>query len=104
MGTEDTRQSVFDEEGSRWNPKNWSKKGWLIAIAVFLVIIAAILIPVLVLEGLRKKSRYPEYSRLNYALTDTCALSSGLDAREYCGLICHDRLGNILLREVQLFS
>jgi len=103
MGTEDTRQSVFDEGGLSGTPRTGRKKRWLLAGAMLIVVIAAMLVPVLVLEGLQKKSKYPGHSRLNYGLIDTCVLSSGLNARQHYGLTCHDRLGHILLREVHLF-
>lgn len=57
-----------DGLASRRNPKNWSRKCWIIlAIAVVVVLILIIVIAVVV----SRDNRYPDYSKLNYGLVDT---------------------------------
>ena len=61
----------YGKEGaelSKRNPKNWSKRCWII-LAVALVIIAIIIIVVAVVVS--RANRYPDYSKLNYSLVDT---------------------------------
>lgn len=52
-----------------WKPRYWGKKTWAIVAAVVAVIlIIVIVVPV----KLSQANRYPNYSRLNYALADEC--------------------------------
>lgn len=52
--------------------KRWGKKVWFIGAAVIAVIIIAIVAAVVEVE---KKNKYPDYSKLNYSLADTCSFS-----------------------------
>jgi hypothetical protein len=52
-----------------WKPKYWRKTTWAIVIIIALIIIViVIVVPVKVTEA----NRYPNYSRLDYALADEC--------------------------------
>jgi hypothetical protein len=52
-----------------WDPRTWRKRIWAgIAAVVVIAIIAGVVAGVLV----SKANRYPNYSKLNYTLQDTC--------------------------------
>lgn len=62
---------------SRWNPKNWSRRIWLIvcsAIIVVVIVIVAAVVGVNATKNNSKSSSYPDYTKLNYTLLDTCEL------------------------------
>jgi hypothetical protein len=65
---------------SRSNPKSWSKKCWIIVAAV-LVIVLIIIIAVAVTVS--RANRYPDYSKLNYSLTDTYSGTGFFDNFDY---------------------
>ena len=59
--------------GARWNPKGWSRRSKVVAvIGVVVILFIIIVVPVAVVES--RDNRYPDYSKLNYQLTDTCRL------------------------------
>jgi hypothetical protein len=57
----------------------WSKKIWMM-IGVGIAIVIAIVIVVAVMVS--KKDRYPDYSKLNYSLAETCAYASPIQHPE----------------------
>lgn len=57
------------KSSSPTSPRNWGKRVW-IGVAAAVVIIIAVVVGVVV--GLRRPNTYPNYSKLNYALLDTC--------------------------------
>lgn len=62
---------IATQRGSKWNPRNWSLWTWLIAILVVVCALVAIIVGAVV--GSRDSgSSYPDYSRLTYAIKDTC--------------------------------
>ncbi len=75
--------SGFYEKGattSRRNPKNWSRKCWIIlAVCVIIIVIIVIVVAVVV----TRENRYPDYSTLNYSLVDTFSGSSFFDNFDY---------------------
>ncbi|KIW59157.1 hypothetical protein PV05_03630 [Exophiala xenobiotica] len=75
--------SGFYEKGattSRGNPKNWSRKCWIIlAVCVIIIVIIVIVVAVVV----TRENRYPDYSTLNYSLVDTFSGSSFFDNFDY---------------------
>lgn len=87
-GVETTSPSRFDpfddkyatSEGSRWNPKNWSKKA-LIGVAAGAVVLITAIIVVVFLEI--RSNTYPSYSRLTYALEDTYSGANFFDNFDY---------------------
>jgi hypothetical protein len=62
-----------DRERSRWNICGWSKKVWIIVsvIVVIVVVIVAVAAGVVVSQN-NEKNRYPDYTKLNYGLSETC--------------------------------
>ncbi|PYI35687.1 endo-1,3(4)-beta-glucanase [Aspergillus indologenus CBS 114.80] len=67
----------------RWyDPRGWStRKRLLVAAGIAIVIIIAVAVGAV--EGTKKSSSYPDYSRLNYELVDTYAGASFFDRFEY---------------------
>lgn len=65
---------AVDEEDTlapRWyEVKHWSKKVWLL-VGLGIAIIIAIIIVIAVVVS--RNNRYPNYSKLNYSLKETCA-------------------------------
>ena len=60
---------AYEQKQPWWNPKYWSKRTWAIVVpAVIVVLIVVIVTPVKVAEA----NRYPNYTRLDYSLADTC--------------------------------
>jgi hypothetical protein len=57
------------KSSSPTSPRNWGKRVW-IGVAAAAVIIIVVVVGVVV--GLRRSNTYPNYSKLNYALLDTC--------------------------------
>ncbi|KAK4575093.1 hypothetical protein LTR86_000945 [Recurvomyces mirabilis] len=66
--------------GSKWSPRNWSKKIWIIVGIVAAIIVAVIIIGAVVGT---QKSAYPDYSPLSYTLQDTFHGSSFFDNFDY---------------------
>lgn len=61
---------------SRRNPRNWSRKCWIIlALAIVIIIVVVVVVAVVV----TRENRYPNYSKLNYALVDTFSGTSFFD-------------------------
>jgi len=60
--------SELKRRSSPWSPKNWGLKRWAAAFLLVVVIIIAIVVPIEV----KKNTAYPNYSKLTYALKDTC--------------------------------
>lgn len=60
----------YEEVTEPWyKPKYWRKRTWAIVVAsIVAVVVIVIVVPVVV----TKKEKYPDYSRLNYTLTDSC--------------------------------
>lgn len=67
-------------EGSKWNPKNWSKITILAVIAAVAVIIAGIIVGAVI--GTRENA-YPDYSALTYTLEDTYSGTGFFDNFDY---------------------
>ncbi|KAG9250924.1 concanavalin A-like lectin/glucanase domain-containing protein [Emericellopsis atlantica] len=63
-----------------WNPRYWRKRVW-IAIAVILLIIIVIAVAVGVTQS--KSNKYPDYSALSYALSETYGGESFFDNFDY---------------------
>jgi hypothetical protein len=65
-----------DESGSRWNPANWTRRIWLIVVTAVVVVVVAIVGAVVGVRATQNNSggnsSYPDYSKLNYTLIDTC--------------------------------
>lgn len=52
-----------------WKPRFWRKRTWVIVGVIFaIILIIVIVVPVKVTEA----NRYPNYSKLDYALADEC--------------------------------
>jgi hypothetical protein len=69
-----------DESLSRRNPKNWSRRCWLILATVLIVVLTLIII---IAVAFSRANRYPNYSKLNYNLVDTYAGTSFFDNFNY---------------------
>lgn len=63
----DAKQTTLST-GSRWNPRNWSRRTIIIAIVAAVIIIVAIIVGAV--EG-TKQTAYPDYTKLTYTLQDT---------------------------------
>jgi heme/copper-type cytochrome/quinol oxidase subunit 2 len=64
---------------SAWNPRSWSRRIWLILVTIIIIIVVVIVATVVGIRATRnsghgKDDRYPNYTRLNYTLIDTCKL------------------------------
>ena len=60
---------AYAREESWWKPKYWRKRTWAIVVPVIIIVlIIVIVVPVKVTES----NRYPNYTRLDYSLADTC--------------------------------
>ncbi|KAI4863234.1 glycoside hydrolase family 16 protein [Hypoxylon rubiginosum] len=63
-----------------WNPRYWRKRIWAIVITIIVIIIViVIVVPVEV----AKANRYPDYTALNYTLSDTYTGTSFFDKFNY---------------------
>ena len=60
----------YHHEPRWWEVKHWGKKVW-IGIGVAVAIIIAIAVPVGITVD-RARNRYPNYTKLNYTLAETC--------------------------------
>ena len=56
-------------QGSRWNPKNWSRRTIILTGLGAIILLTAIIVGAV--EGVRA-NRYPDYFPINYSLQDTC--------------------------------
>lgn len=69
-----------EHAGSRWSPRNWSRK------AIVVAVVAAVLILIAIIVGAvlgTKANAYPNYSALNYSLQDTYSGTSFFDQFDY---------------------
>ncbi|KAI1504117.1 concanavalin A-like lectin/glucanase domain-containing protein [Biscogniauxia marginata] len=63
-----------------WKPKSWRKRTWaIVAVIVAIIIIIVVVVPVEV----TKANRYPNYSKLNYSLSDEYTGSTFFDKFDY---------------------
>ncbi|KAI0852360.1 glycoside hydrolase family 16 protein [Daldinia vernicosa] len=63
-----------------WNPRSWRKRTWaIVVVALIIIIIVAVVTPVEV----AKANRYPNYTKLNYALVDEYSGTSFFDKFNY---------------------
>jgi hypothetical protein len=69
-----------DRNLSKRNPKNWTRRCWVI-VAVPLLILLIIVIVVAVVVS--RDNRYPDYSKLNYNLVNTYSGTSFFDNFNY---------------------
>ncbi|KAI1824761.1 concanavalin A-like lectin/glucanase domain-containing protein [Xylaria intraflava] len=64
-----------------WNPRYWRRRSWEVAGAVAVVLlIIVIVVPV---ELVQRANRYPDYSKLNYAMADEYSGSTFFDNFNY---------------------
>jgi hypothetical protein len=73
----------WDSFRSPWDPRGWSRKIWLLLVGAVIVIVAAVVGGVVGSRARNNGPGYPDYSKLNYTLIDTCEWQSRL----YCGLL-----------------
>jgi hypothetical protein len=66
----------FDREDSYYHPwynfKYWGKRAWAAAVVVVVLIIVIVII---IAVEVTKKNAYPDYTELNYSLSETCKSS-----------------------------
>ncbi|KAI1639680.1 concanavalin A-like lectin/glucanase domain-containing protein [Biscogniauxia mediterranea] len=63
-----------------WKPKYWKKRTWaIVAVIAAIILVIVIVVPVEV----AKSNRYPNYSQLNYSLSDTYSGSTFFDNFDY---------------------
>jgi heme/copper-type cytochrome/quinol oxidase subunit 2 len=69
---------------SPWNPRTWSRRVWTILITAIVVIVIVVVATVVGVNATRNNNngpsgpdpnRYPNYTRLDYTLADTCELT-----------------------------
>ena len=65
---------------SRWNPRSWSKRAWIIAAVLAVLVLIAVIVGAV--EG-AKRDAYPTYTKLNYSLRDTYQGSNFFDNFDY---------------------
>jgi cell division protein FtsX len=56
----------------RWDVREWRKRTWALLIVGLIIIIVVIVVPV---EVVKNNNRYPDYTPLNYTISDTCTYS-----------------------------
>ncbi|KAI8623821.1 glycoside hydrolase family 16 protein [Xylariaceae sp. FL1651] len=70
----------YEDDEPWWKPRYWRRRTWVIVAAVIVVILViVIVVPVEV----TKANRYPNYSKLNYALKDEYSGSTFFDNFNY---------------------
>ncbi|KAI1466289.1 glycoside hydrolase family 16 protein [Daldinia caldariorum] len=63
-----------------WNPRSWRKRTWAIVVAaVVIILVIVIVVPIEV----TKANRYPNYTKLNYALADEYSGTTFFDKFNY---------------------
>ncbi|KAI0540156.1 concanavalin A-like lectin/glucanase domain-containing protein [Xylaria digitata] len=63
-----------------WKPKYWRKRTWaIVGVIIAVIIVIVVVVPVKVAEA----NRYPNYSKLNYALADEYSGTSFFDNFDY---------------------
>jgi hypothetical protein len=62
----------YEEQSEPWyKPRYWRKRTWALVVAsIVAIIVIAIAVPVAVTKN--NKNSYPDYTKLNYTLTDSC--------------------------------
>ena len=86
MGRDDPTVSAYEvgywTRPSPWSPNSWSRKVW-VWIGTGIVVVVAAVVGAVVGVRLAKdgSGSYPNYSRLNYTLIDTCELVEGVEFR-----------------------
>lgn len=65
---------------SRRNPKNWSRKCWIISAIISVVVLVIVIVVAVVVS---RQNRYPDYSALNYRLVETFSGPSFFDDFDY---------------------
>ncbi|EAQ85998.1 hypothetical protein CHGG_07251 [Chaetomium globosum CBS 148.51] len=92
MGRSDFAVSTYDaggssDSGSAWNPKNWTRRIWLIIATVIVLIVVVIVGAVVGVRATRDNNggnnSYPDYFKLNYTLIDTYSGTSFFDKFNY---------------------
>jgi len=73
LGYRKPEGAQYGQTHSRFNPRYWRLRTWLIAAAIFCVLLIAIVVGAV--EGV-KANAYPDYSALTYSLKDSCKLST----------------------------
>ena len=74
LGYRKAQGNRYSQAHSRFNPRYWQLRTWLIAAAVFCCLLIAIIVGAV--EGV-KANAYPDYSALTYSLKDSCKLNIG---------------------------
>lgn len=59
---------------SAWNVRQWGKRAWGIVCGVAIAIIVVVAVVAVVESNKARANRYPDYTKLNYSLSDTCKL------------------------------
>lgn len=90
----------YDDEGdaSWWDFRHWRKRVWAVIVAVIVVIIVVVVAVVVTEE---KKNAYPNYSKLNYVLSETYSPSTFFDNFDY--FVGWDPCTNIFLPIILVF-
>ena len=73
----------YGKEGeslSKRNPKNWSRRCWIVLAAALIVVLIIIVVIAIVVS---RANRYPDYSKLNYNLVDQYSGTSFFDHFDY---------------------
>ena len=65
---------------SRFDPRGWSKRAWIIAAVGFIILIIIIVVAAVVAS---KNNKYPAYAKLNYSLSDTYSGTGFFDNFDY---------------------
>ena len=79
------RKSRYTKAGipmtaSRKDPRNWSRRCWIIVGAVSVIVLIIIIVIAVVVS---KKDSYPNYSKINYSLTESYSGTSFFDKFNY---------------------
>jgi hypothetical protein len=76
-----------DPSSSAWNPRNWTRRIWLIIVTVIVVIVVVVVGTVVGVRATRNgdsgNTSYPDYFKLNYTLIDTYSSTSFFDKFDY---------------------
>lgn len=75
MGRAQANNTKVRDSNPWWNPRYWSRKIWIAVVAVVVIIIIVIIGVAVGVSQANKKNAYPDYSKINYKLSDTCKSS-----------------------------
>lgn len=63
----------YEEPSAPWyKPRYWQKRTWALVVSTIVVVLVIIIVVPVVVTKNKQNNSYPDYTKLNYTLTDTC--------------------------------